>query len=54
MKSLKEWVKKNRADIDSVIRSNCSNCRLNDEEREDWVMNDESLYLWAKLEGVDV
>ena len=54
MKSLRAWVKKNRVDIDSVIRFNCSNCRLNDEERELWVMNDEGLYNWAKSEGVNV
>jgi len=54
MKSLRAWVKKNRVDIDSIIRSNCSNCRLNDEERELWVMNDEGLYNWAKSEGVNV
>ncbi len=27
---------------------------LNDSERRDWVMNDESLYNWARREGVRI
>jgi len=28
--------------------------RLNDEERRQWVLNDEGLYRWARSEGVRV
>ena len=46
--TLRQFVRENRAAIDEAIRSVCSNCRLNDEERTDWVMNDEGLYKWAR------
>jgi hypothetical protein len=54
-KSLAGWVRRHRADIDAVIRSQCTNYgRINDRERGDWVSNDEGLYLWALRDGVDV
>ena len=46
-----EFVRQNRAEIDSVIRSN-GGSKFNDAERRMWVLNDEELYLWAKREGV--
>ena len=53
--SKKEFIRKNRKEIDAIIRSCCSNLgRLNDKDREDWIMNDESLYNWARREGVKV
>jgi hypothetical protein len=52
---LSVFVAKNRADIDSAIRGACSNVgRLNDDERRQWVLNDEGLYLWARQEGVRI
>ncbi len=53
-KSLKMWIKQNRVEIDEVIKSVYSNCRLNDAERELWVLNEEYLYKWARSENVDV
>lgn len=53
-KSLKEFIKDNRAGIDAAIRRVCSNCQLNDVERRAWVLNDEGLYLWARSEGVRI
>lgn len=47
-----KFIRENRKAIDNYIKSVCNNCRLNDEERRDWIMNDESLYNWAKLAGV--
>ena len=47
-----DFIRENREEIDSSIRSVCSNCRLNDEERKLWVKNDEGLYLWARRRGV--
>ena len=53
--SKREFLKKNRKELDEAIKSACSNVgKLNDEDRWQWVMNDESLYLWAKREGVQV
>ena len=49
------WVKINRKDIDVIIKALCPNIgRLNDDMREDRIMNDEGLYLWAKFNGADV
>jgi hypothetical protein len=53
-KSLRTWIKENRKEIDACIKRVCDNCKLNDEERRGWVLNDEGLYLWAKSEGVNV
>lgn len=53
-KSLKAFIRENRAEIDAAIRRVCSNCRINDEERRLWVLNDEGLYRWARREGVRI
>jgi len=53
-KSLTEFIRENREQIDACIRRVCSNCSLNDKERREWILNDEGLYLWAKSEGVRV
>lgn len=47
--TLRDFIKQNRAEIDAVIKA-ClgASARLNDEERRQWVMNDESLYTWAR------
>jgi hypothetical protein len=52
---MREFIRRNRKEIDAHIRAQCSNLgKLNDGDREGWVMNDEGLYLWAKREGVKV
>jgi hypothetical protein len=53
-KSLREWIRENRKEIDKAILSVCPNIRLNDGERRLWILNDERLYLWAKSEKVNV
>lgn len=54
-RSLRAWIRENRAEIDAAIRRACpNNTHWNDDERRLWVLNDEGLYLWAKGEGVDV
>ena len=52
--SMREFIRNNREEIDRCIRRVCDNCRLNDEERRQWIMNDEGLYMWARREGVNV
>lgn len=62
MPSLKVWIRENRAELDKAILYkrdgtypvNGSRSGLNDGERRLWVLNDESLYLWARGEGVNV
>jgi len=46
--TLKEFIRKNRKEIDASIKRVCDNCRLNDTERRLWILNNESLYNWAK------
>ena len=54
-KSIRQFIRENRKEIDEAIRRACPNCqRFNDEERRLWVLNDEGLYLWARSEGVNV
>ena len=52
---MREFIKQNRQELDECIKRVCPNCpRLNDNDREDWIMNDEGLYNWARSEGVKV
>jgi hypothetical protein len=53
-KSLRQWIKENRQEIDKCIKRVCDNCRIDDNERRLWVLSDEGLYLWAKGDGVNV
>lgn len=53
-KTMSAFVREHRALIDSVATSvSGTKERLNDEDREEWVNNDESLYKLAQSEGVD-
>ncbi len=50
---LLEFVQKNQREIDAFINANVgNNSNIDDEERENWVMNDEGLYGWALNAGV--
>lgn len=54
-KSIREFIREHRAEIDEVIRRRCSNIgSLNDEDRRGWILNDEPLYNWARSEGVRI
>jgi hypothetical protein len=51
-RSLATYIRENRDFIDGAILSRCPNLRrLNDEERRDWVLNDEGLYRCALAWG---
>ena len=53
--SLQDFVERNRPKIDLTIHAICRNqAPIDDDEREQWVLNDESLYLWALDEGVNL
>jgi len=52
---LRKFIRENRKAIDEYIKSVCPNCcPLNDELRRDWILNDESLYNWARSNGVNI
>lgn len=54
-RSLRIFIAQHHAEIDLIIRHRCNNLRhLTDTDRADWIANDESLYQWAKSEGVRV
>jgi len=53
--TLTQFIEENREAIDDYIHRICDNCRIDDdEEREEWIENDEGLYLWAKDSGVEI
>jgi hypothetical protein len=52
--SLRDFIKANRADIDGAINRVCPQASRNDEERRQWILNDEGLYSWARSEGVSI
>jgi hypothetical protein len=53
--SLREFIRQNREEIDNAIRSVLGkDYKLNDEERRQWILNDEGLYLWARRKGVPI
>lgn len=55
-KSMAEFIRENRDEIDAGIRRALGrpDSRLNNEERRQWILNDEGLYNWARSEGVRV
>ena len=50
--TLQKFINQNRKEIDNYIKSINPGNRTNDEERRLWILNDESLYNWAKSERV--
>ena len=50
--TMREFIKENRTELDMCIKKIVPNYRLNDEERRQWILNDEGLYNWAKSYGV--
>jgi len=56
MKAMAQFIEENRAELVAAIVRYCPNVRqpLDDEDLEQWIMNDEGLYNWARSERVDV
>lgn len=53
--TLRQFIRENRAELDAAIRGACPNGpALNDEERRQWILNDEGLYRWARRSGVRI
>lgn len=52
---MSEFIRKFRVEIDDYVLSRHGMSgvkRLNDEDRREWVLNDEQLYLWCLKSGV--
>jgi hypothetical protein len=66
--SLTQFIRENRADIDNIINRALYRYdgnggrgtiptpapKRNDEERRQWILNDEGLYDWARSTGVRI
>ena len=52
--TMREFIKQNREEIDRAILTVIPGARLNDEERRQWILNDEGLYNWARSSRVPV
>lgn len=54
--TIRDFIRAHRSELDAAIARACGtvNERYNDEERHQWILNDEGLYLWAKSEGVRI
>lgn len=51
--TMEQFIEDHRGELDSAIRRVLGpNADLDDDERENWILNDEGLYNWAKSEGV--
>jgi hypothetical protein len=51
--NIREFIRQNRASIDDAVHRVGGEC-TNDDEREEWILNDEGLYLWARADGVRI
>jgi len=53
---MQDFIKENRKTLDEEIAwlYGSNDFQHNDETRKQWILNDESLYLWAKSEGVKI
>jgi heterodisulfide reductase subunit B len=52
--TMKDFIRENREELDECIKRVCPNCRMNNEERRLWILNDEGLYNWARSMGVRI
>jgi hypothetical protein len=52
--TLRAFIKTNREGITEAIHRACPGLSLNDEDRRQWILNDEGLYQWARSEGVRI
>lgn len=53
-KALRAFIRENRGELDAAIRQRIGYQSLNDEDRRQWILNDEGLYRWAQSEGVRI
>ena len=53
--TIQEWLQNgHRGEVDRYVRDKYKTNLENDDEREDWVLNEEYLYCLAIADGVDI
>jgi hypothetical protein len=58
--TMRQFIKTNREEIDRCVwnhtthRYNQPQRLTSDKERQEWILNEEGLYRWAKSEGVRI
>jgi len=53
--SMRNFIKEHKAEIDNFIRKyGTFTDSINNSEREQWILNSEYLYRWAKAYGVKI
>lgn len=63
--SMRDFITENKTELDIAIyralndweqgtANSISGMRLNNEDREQWILNDEGLYNWARSSGVRI
>jgi hypothetical protein len=52
--SLGKFIKEHKEALDKAILKRVPSVQLTNTERRLWVLNDESLYNWARREGVQI
>lgn len=54
--SIEDFIDNNRDDLIEIIKkaTNKKNYQFDNAEIENWILNDEGLYNWARSEGVDI
>ena len=55
---LRDFIRENRKELDEIIGEALGGIEnhhyRNDNERRDWILNDEGLYHWARFCGVNI
>ncbi len=52
--TLKDFIKNNKVELDACIHRVVPDYKLNNDERRQWILNDDGLYRWARSEGVKI
>jgi hypothetical protein len=53
--TLREFIKRNRGEIDRIIHNRIGeDSTINNDDRREWILNEEGLYNWARSEGVKI
>jgi len=53
--TMRDFIRSNRSKLDTCIKRACPNVgTLNDDDREQWISNDQGLYNWALSMGVKI